>query len=565
MALSQEQRTPKQKYYVNSEGKLFWYGTKPMYLFVADNPEGTNSYRLKSEVHKDYTNPLFLDTEGVNFIRTNWAADSMGKQIQPKFEVLFEVYKDSEAPITAVEFINAPKYTNEDKKLFYGKKLTFKSTAEDEYSGVQSIFYSIDSKPFSAYKNEMVLNQDKEYGVMVYAADNVGNVEPIQVYNFRVDLTNPVSTYDVHNDRSGMVFSPRTYLTLTSIDPTSGVRNTMYRIDNNDELKYGTDIKLTGLSDGEHTITYYATDNVENKEVDKKIDFYLDSTPPVVEATIVGDQYQNRGRVFVSTRTKVKLISEDNKSGVKKVQYSVDGGQEKTYFEPFTLDKSKGNHVVKFWASDKVNNTFFGELKEENLSRTSLDIDMDAPEINYEFSTGKTYFSRDTSFITSKTDIGLLAKDADSGVKGVGYKINGGSGEEYDKPFHLLEEGFYTVDFYGTDNVNNRNTKSFFFVVDNTGPVIEHILSMEPVGKISLDEKENKPIPVYSKGVRLFLAATDGVVDTDKVFYTINGGAEKEYVSPIRVNNLGIVIYAIRAIDKLGNETKTESFEIFIK
>lgn len=113
--------------------------------------------------------------------------------------------------------------------------------------------------------------------------------------------------------------------------------------------------------------------------------------------------------------------------------------------------------------------------------------------------------------------------------------------------------------------MNNRNTKDFFFVVDNTGPTIEHIFSMEPVGRIILDEKDGKPIPVYTKGSKLFLAATDAVVDTDKIFYSFDGGPEVEYKTPVVINKLGLRNYKVRAVDKLGNESVTDTFEIFVK
>ena len=211
-----------------------------------------------------------------------------------------------------------------------------------------------------------------------------------------------------------------------------------------------------------------------------------------------------------------------------------------------------------------MNNRFDGKLEEANLSRSSLDIDMDAPEISYEFK-GSQYHSRDTAFVTSNSEIALSAIDGESGVKDLGYKINGGQGQIYDGPIKLEEEGHYTIDFYGTDQVNNRNTKTFFFVVDNTGPQIEHILSMEPVGKIMLDEKEGKPLNVYSKGVKLFLGATDKTVDTDKIFYSINESAEVEYTRPIKITAKGLVTYSVRAVDKLGNSTTLDPVEIFIK
>ncbi len=564
VAYSQDKPKIEQQHYVSEDGKLYWYGKNPVYLFIADNPDGKGLHRLESQVHKDFTNPLWLDTEGINYIRTNWAADSTLKQILPKFELLFEVYRDSDAPVTTVSFKDASKYKNSEGKQFYGKGLKLVSSAADRQSGVQNTFMSLDNSNFAAFNGEVALSDDKEYDVKIYSADNTGNVEPIKMYQFRVDATSPKSEYVVRSDRSGMTFSPRTYIELQSVDVTSGVKKIGYTLDDGTERTFGTKISLTNLTDGEHVIKFFGYDNVNNKEEEQTINFYLDRTVPNVEATIVGDQYQNRGRVFVSTRTKVKLVATDNKAGVKTIKYSVDGAEPKTYYEPFALDKSKGTHVIKYFAIDKVNNRFDGKLEEANLSRSSLDIDMDAPEISYDFK-GSQYHSRDTAFVTSNSEIALSAIDSESGVKDIGYKINGGQGQTYDGPIKLEEEGLYTIDFYGTDQVNNRNTKSFFFVVDNTGPEIEHILSMEPVGKIILDEKEGTPVNVYSKGVKLFLAATDKIVDTDRIFYSLDGAAEVEYTRPVKINKAGMVTYTVRAVDKLGNSTTLDPVEIFIK
>ena len=97
------------------------------------------------------------------------------------------------------------------------------------------------------------------------------------------------------------------------------------------------------------------------------------------------------------------------------------------------------------------------------------------------------------------------------------------------------------------------------------GPKIEQILSIEPIGKIILDEKEGKPINVYSNGIKLFLAATDKTVDRDKIYYTLNDKPEAEYRKPIRISTRGILTYSIKAMDKLGNFTESEVVEIFIK
>ncbi len=564
VAYSQTKPNIEPKHYIGEDNKLYWHGKKPVYIFISDNPEGKNAQRLESQIHPQFTNPLYLDTEGINYFRTNWAADSTLKQISPKTEVLFEVYRDNTAPVTTVNFKGANKFKSRDGKVFYGKSLEMNSTAFDKHSGVQKTFVSINNADFLEFKGAQTFTEDKEYDIKIYSADNTGNVEAIKIFQFRVDSTAPMTEYIVNGDRSGMIFSPRTTITLKSRDMASGIKKIGFRIDNGTEKVFYNNISLSRLEDGNHTITYYGYDQVGNKEQEKTIDFYLDRQEPKVDASIVGDQYQNRGRVFVSTRTKVKLIAEDNKAGVKNIMYSVDGAKEERYYEPFTLDKSKGNHIVTYYATDKVNNKLEGRIEESNFNRSSLDIDMDAPEISFSFK-GEKYENRDTVFITSKSKVTLTAFDEESGVRTIGYKVNGGEGKTYSDPFSISEEGFYTVDFYATDRVNNRNTKSFSFVIDNTGPEIGATVSMEKIGTIALDEKDGKVINVYPKGIKLFLSGTDAVVDTDKLYYSINQGSEILYTKPIVLGTKGLISYKIKAIDKLGNETTQDPKEVFIK
>ncbi|MFY0653120.1 MAG: hypothetical protein JXQ96_13855 [Cyclobacteriaceae bacterium] len=561
IAFAQDPPKTTKKIYKNSEGKLYWQGEKPMYIFVADNPEGTNAQQLQSENQSQWTNPMYLDTEGVNYIRSNWAADSDLKQIQPKKELMFEVYRDSKAPVTTVAFEGAPKYKNNEGSQFYGKNLTVVSHSADIHSGVQSIFYSIDGKSFQSYSNKLSIDQDKRYDVKFYAADNVGNVEPIQMFDFRVDLTAPATDYKIHGDQIGMVFSPRTYLTLSSQDDASGVSKIIYRIDEGKEARFVDKVGLSSLKDGYHKISYYAVDNVKNQEVPKLIEFYLDSTAPVSDANVVGEQYSaNNGKLYISRDSKVSLTANDNKAGVQEIKYSIDGGSPEAYDVNFKLDRASGNHIVKYFASDKVNNNISGQI-----SKTlSVDIDLTAPTIKYHL-IGNQYFSRDTTFITSDTNIKLTAWDGESGVKSISYNLNNGSSTPYDEPFSIHAEGVFVLKYNGTDNVNNVATKELVLVVDNTGPVINDVLSMAPIGKISLDEKQGNPISVYSKGVKLFLAASDAVVDADRIYYTLDNGAKVEYKSPVVINRKGLITYQVNAIDKLKNTNSSQLVEIFIK
>ena len=563
MCLAQEKKAHKKTYFVDSDKKLFWQAEVPFYLFITNNPKGKSHHLLKSEGTPAHANPMYFDTEGINYFRTSFAADSIGKPIEPKVELLWEAYKDSYAPVTTVTFSDAVKYVNEEGEIYFGPGLKTSAEALDQISGLEEINFSVDQEPYKTYSQPINYSENRLYETRFYSVDKVGNDEEVQTFIFIHDTEAPISEYEVLGDRSGNILSPRSRVKLSSVDYSSQVRNTSFRIDDNSLNTYNQEISLKNLVDGTHQITFFGTDNVSNKEEDKEFNFYLDATPPVVEATVLGDQYQNRGRVFISTRTKVQLKATDNKAGVKKVLYSIDGGPEKVYREPFTLDKSKGAHEVTFYAIDKVNNDYKGLFKEEYGGRKSLDMDMDAPEISHQYS-GSQYFSRDTTFITSATEVQLIANDIESGVKTVGYKVNGKKGIVYGDPFKILEEGLYKIDYYGTDEVNNRNAKDFYFVVDNTGPKIEHILSMEPVGHIVLNDKD-APIPVYSRGTKLYLGATDQVVDTDRIFFRINEGEELEYNKPYKFKTPGLVTFSVRAMDKLGNTSSSEVVELFIK
>ena len=60
----------------------------PIYLNFSTEPNGQN-YTLNSKVSKDYTNPMYLDTEGINYIRSKWAVDKNTKKtVSPQQETL---------------------------------------------------------------------------------------------------------------------------------------------------------------------------------------------------------------------------------------------------------------------------------------------------------------------------------------------------------------------------------------------------------------------------------------------------------------------------------------------
>ena len=135
-----------------------------------------------------------------------------------------------------------------------------------------------------------------------YSADNVGNAEGTKINDFTVDLTNPTSSHAVVGiSYQGTILSPSTMFSLTSDDNLSGVNNTKYSFDEGANKTYSSKIGMGSLADGEHTLYYFAEDNVENIAEKSNFTFYLDRIAPETAHEIVGDQY--KGKILVCEST----------------------------------------------------------------------------------------------------------------------------------------------------------------------------------------------------------------------------------------------------------------------
>ena len=61
VTVAQDKPDHKIKSYTSEDGKLFWNKELPMYLFIADNPQGNNLNKLESENQAQYANPLLFN------------------------------------------------------------------------------------------------------------------------------------------------------------------------------------------------------------------------------------------------------------------------------------------------------------------------------------------------------------------------------------------------------------------------------------------------------------------------------------------------------------------------
>lgn len=157
-----------------------------------------------------------------------------------------------------------------------------------------------------------------------------------------------------NDDQSGAIFSPRSSFTLSQSDALSGVDYTSFSFDNGSK-KYGTSVSLSALSDGDHTITWYSEDEVDNTEKVNTYKFYLDRIAPISQIAIQGDLCE-KSYDYISQRSKFNLRASDNKAGVQSIEYPINGGAYSTFNSALNLPNENGLVTVRFRATDKVNN-----------------------------------------------------------------------------------------------------------------------------------------------------------------------------------------------------------------
>ncbi len=549
---SQKAPECKKKIYVSPEGKVYVQKALPVYLKLYTHPnDSSNGVTLRSESTAKYTNPFYFDTEGFNSIRSPWCVDTTTKEtVFPKQDIVFEVYADSKPPVTSISFGDLKTFKQKNRVYINGKA-KIKLSAVDLLSGVDKIMYSIDSSEYAEYKEPLSLGSEKAYILKYYSYDNVGNVEPLNVANLYADYNSPKTSAEFKGDVSDSILSGRTLIILHSEDSVSKVNKILIKLDDSPEQSYTGPINTAFISEGEHKLFYRSVDNVDNFEPQHIINFYVDKTPPTIMHEVIGKSFMVNGKEFSSGHSILKFTTIDNKAGVKELFYSINNSKYEKYEKPVTLNSISGNMGIKAYALDKVNNRSY--VSDEAQSSSIPYIDLSGPIMDYHL-LGPVFKTSDTIYVSSKTKVVLNAKDLESGLNYIQYKIDNDNPKTYSASFSIEQEGFHKIEYTGYDNVDNTTTANFSLMVDNSGPIIYPRFSTAPKGKTTIN---GKSLPLYPPHVVLFIAATDLVSGYDYMTYSINGSKEKRFTGYLG-NFFKDNEVVIKAYDKLGNESVTK-------
>ncbi len=554
------------KAYQDSSGLTYWNKNMPVYISISSAPDA-QKFVLKSQKFPQYDQPYFFDTEGENLIRTRWAVNKKTRQaVQPQIEMLWEVITDSKPPVSSALFSSATKYSKSGKN-FYGPDDALKVSAKDAISGVESLYYSANGANYELYTNPITFTVAGDYTIKYFAADRVGNSENDHSLSFTIDASAPSSLCLIAGVKLGAenIISASSRLHFEAQDDLSGVKRTFYAFDDGKmQLYNGKNIIVNNLDDGSYTMKFYSEDNVGNKESIQEYSFYLDKTAPIAASDVLGDRYVVNGQTYFSGKTKMKLTAVDNKAGVKEILYSVNGEKFQRYTDAFYLPNKAGMHVVRYFATDNVENvtenpeTLSVNYMEYRHKVDRIYIDLLGPVISSSID-GPKYKVRDSLYIGPNTKITFSAKDSESGLHHISYILNGqGSELAYNEPITLASanSGSHRIDYFAYDNVNNRNIGSVNVILDKTPAEIQYKFSVVSTGK----EADNE---IYPSNSKLFLSAQDDLTGIKEIYYSLNGSPEliyKNYITGFRKGEVNTL--KVRVRDMLDNQSEKE-FKFF--
>ncbi len=554
---SQNQIIPEKKIYQDTTGKIYINKDLPLYFKISKSKNKNAPKKLLiSKTTPKYTNPVYLDDEGLNTIYSPWAVDTVTKKtVYPKRNVVFELYADSKAPKTKIHN-NITAYEKSDT-LFFGKDLKIWFTAKDNISGVKNTFLSINGEKYKQYLfDTLTFQHGKSYKLKYYSTDNTGNYESVKTQSFTIDTTRPLTNLVVIGNHNKNIIAGNCKVSLKPKDAFSGSGKTYYYIDNKDKKIYTHPIDVSNLREGNHILKYYTQDNVSNVENEKSFKFYIDRTPPIVMDEVIGDYVYVGGQAYTSGRSQIQITAIDNKAGVKDIFYSFDGENWNKYEKPFLLPSDQENINIFYYAVDSLGNkTNFDKNKAQNTKLFASKLDLNSPDINHNFSEPKINIF-DTLFISNKTKIYIDAKDKDAGIKEISYQIGNKQDVKYEKFFTINEHGYHKITIYATDKVNNIGNSEFSVMVDTIGPQIFVNYSFKP-------QKQNNEL-IFPKGTNIYIAATDTHTGVKKITYSINGKTGKIYNNFLKFNSTGKYTVTIKAFDHLSNY-RVENFSFKIR
>jgi hypothetical protein len=328
------------------------------------------------------TPDIYLSTSGMNQSVTGYAYDMAGNV---NSTTVSGINISMGASVTTCTFNRTP---NEDG-WFNSSVLVSLSASNNTGPSTKSINYSFDGIHWQSYSQPFLVSSQGT-NILYYSSVNaVGQVEPLDATNIKIDETPPKITYTIQggNEVNGW-YTQNVTVHFVASDLLSGIKNVTPDVlltkDGADQIVTGTATNFGGYN------TSVTTQGIN-----------IDQTPPVTNCTLAGKTGNNG---WYTTPVTVSLQATDgNGSGVNQTWYSLDN-LTWTQGNSFTLS-SDGLYTIYYYSIDNVSN-------QEKIKTQTLKIDCHGPNIQ-----GYTVTQRNANgWFNSSVTVHFIASDNVSGV-----------------------------------------------------------------------------------------------------------------------------------------------------
>ncbi len=369
--------------------------------------------------------------------------------------------------------------------------------------------------------NNVIIDVEGSNSFEYWATDEAGNEETHKTLQVQLDKTAPVTT----DDHTGTNVLDNATITLTAVDPLSGIDFTKYIFDGGD-VQEGNSIYVSG--EGDHTVEYWSMDNVGNQEAHKFIQVTVvlsDIIPPVTTHNYLKDN------VWSNEEPVITLSATDNASGVKATYYQINAGGWNQYTAPLTL--TNGTYTIEFRSVDNSDN-------EESVQSFIVKYDNTVPN------TGYTGYSGD--WVT--TDVNIVLSVISDGLSPITkyYIIDAGQAQIVDS-FDVVDEGDHAVEYWSQDEAGNEETphKTLQVKIDKTTPS-------------TTDDYDGNNI--IDSGTITLTPSDDGLSDVSTEYILDNGAVQ----TGLSVYVIGEGVHSLEywSADNAGNQETHNAIQITV-
>ncbi|HEC75711.1 MAG TPA: hypothetical protein ENI33_00425 [Thermoplasmatales archaeon] len=205
------------------------------------------------------------------YIVKYWAEDDLGT---PEEEIHTQVfYVENECPETYIRF------EGEIYKKWICSNTSIILNASDKGSGVMETLYAIDNGSKNIYKGAFKIKEEGKHTISFYSIDYLGHKENEKVCEVYIDNIPPETQIKIEGEEKWITSSD--IISIKGTDKGCGVYATYYRIDNEKWNIVTGDIRIK--EEGKHLLEFYSVDNLNNREETKRIEIYIDNSPPEIK------------------------------------------------------------------------------------------------------------------------------------------------------------------------------------------------------------------------------------------------------------------------------------------